>query len=280
MKHNLSYLAALLFLAACTQEGTPVVQAQSITGQPPQEYFSEACKAERNLAGETAEKLALMQREDYELRFRAEQEAQVKGFAYDFHRFGDFLSVYLTRNGGKDRDKDLYSTTLNIGATKEIQLQRGTGVDDQYTLTYYFTQDIQDSVWPTVSVKCVSYSTSNTSFVYVDTELQKLQKYKVVVKPYFPSLPTREFTQAPKWCYSSSVGSSGSYGATVTNAVPCYYPSYITGSYGIEHITKNFPRAAEDDRIVFTGIDVTLFAPYGLGEGMRNRLLEEIAKVR
>ena len=44
--------------------------------------------------------------------------------------------------------------------------------------------------------------------------------------------------------------------------------------------TKNFPRAAEDDRIVFTGIDVTLFAPYGLGEGMRNRLLEEIAKVR
>ena len=68
--------------------------------------------------------------------------------------------------------------------------------------------------------------------------------------------------------------------ATSFASVPCYYPSYITGSYGIEHITKNFPRAAEDDRIVFTGIDVTLFAPYGLGEGMRNRLLEEIAKVR
>ena len=280
MKTTIATCAALLLLCACDKsesQGGPPANCDPTCW----EQASEARKKqndELNLAAKDAEAAALEIKPQLRAAFAAEQERQVAGFAFEAHRFGDFLTVFVGRLGNPEQRQSSYSekpqrkfsTTLNLGLVREIELTQGHDADEQGELTYSCSN-------------CQSFTENG-----VNSKIRPpLEGAKVA--PNFPHVPYQRGSYSITQATSSYCQTSGSSTGTFSNGMICQvapphlgcWPSNVSSFYiGIDYTTKNYPRPAEDDTICFDGLGATISVPFGKGTEVRDAILAEVAKNR
>lgn len=185
-----------------------------------------------------------------------------ESYSFSAKRFGDFLTIYVSRGDQK------YASALNIGHTREIKLVEGHGPDSNGTLRYRVFQESDDE-----KNRGGGYSYSPGD--YFDGSKAPSKGYHYAIKALLPSIPSRQMVyvtpppQPPQSSMSSNMGM-------------VYYTSgnqYAYEDYGnfkgpvIDAIT----RPAQDDVIELVGIDTRIYIPAGKGAEVRDTILAEIA---
>lgn len=186
-----------------------------------------------------AEREALEKAPELAAKAKEEHERQTKGFVFECHRFGQFLTISVRRNGNSEKsiygikaDKE-FSTAINLQRVTNIRFIDGHAPDFAGVLKYR---------------KFNSYN-------------HDLKKHEIRISPQYPYVPqTRELvvSYAPK----KHGDDNGMYTSCVDRDMDIFYS------------TPNYPRAAKDDEIIFDGAYFTLFAPAGLGRGVYEKILK------
>ncbi len=180
----------------------------------------------------------------------------VAEYRFRCERYGDFLAIFVERNGKK------LCTALNLAQTKEFQLIEGHEPDMKGTVTYTVCRSNGGGGY--------SYS-SNDSVNYNSDDLEAPPVgclYKV-----FATLPHIRCTNddgTPNFpMIISGEGARDHRGA----GVHLHYNPYRR----VE--TNDVSRDALDDCIIFRGIETTLFVPATLGAGVRDEILRWLGRV-
>lgn len=196
-----------------------------------------------------AEKEALAKADDIFAQAADEHQRQTRGFAFECRRWGDFLAVFIQRLGndtskywGEKPEKKVVAS-LNLGKTPIIKLTGGHCFDRRGEVHYDYSLQSDDGgglvIWDG------SYRISPPP-----------KGYQYKVRPSLPYIaPCRPMLRT-----GSGEKHRGSYGP----------------SPAIRHVTPDYPRPARDDEIHFADIDITIFAPAGMGRGVYDAILAEI----
>lgn len=227
-------------------------------------YEEDAIKAHDLLErlAQEAEPEALLKRPEILAAALSEHERQLGGFKFECRRYGDFLTVFVTRDGNpevpeyvnvgparytSEIPERIFSTTLNIGRTTEIRLLAGNPADDGGKLGYGYQIKHGDGGGATVG---------GTGFGnYVPSS----GRYEVM--PRYPRIPyhrTIFYLDPPPQPHQSGM-------------------IFNDQSYEIKFKTEPYARVAIDDRIRFEGIGATLFIPATLGEKVQGLILNELS---
>lgn len=186
----------------------------------------------------------------------AEHERQVAGYHFECKRQGDFLSVFIERNGNptvRQADYDWYpvpernyATALNLSCTREIKLVIGNAPDQNGALAYGF--DMPDDAGSGARVG--------------GTMFGKYAPHKGAhyeIHPRYPKPP-----------YSRSL-----FELDPEPQPQQQFQGMYVGddSYNIKYKTPGYVRIATDDSIRFEGIRATIFAPAGVGQSVYEAVL-------
>lgn len=183
----------------------------------------------------------------------AEHERQTAGFRFECRRWGDFLTVFIERMGNSGVPK-LFSgmsetkvaTSLSLAGTREIRLVEGHCFDRKGSIRYLVTFTRDDG-------KGGGWSSSE------DWNDPPPKGYHHKLTPLQPFIPTS------RPIIAASKDPDGSHWSeSFSNEMP--------------YETEGFPRPAEDDQIMFAGIDTTIYAPAGKGRGVYDAIMAEIAR--
>jgi hypothetical protein len=179
--------------------------------------------------------------------YRADHKKDAASYKFDCRRHGDFLAVFVERGGKKE------AVTVNLGRTSQFRLVKGRAPDNGRVLTYrVFAERLPgtgDSTW--ARVRRDDYG----------RVLAPESGCQYVVRPACGPIMTRHMvTVEPQ---TTQVGYVSHYGAPEPR---------------VHHQTPNYPREAEDDRILFGGTDIVLHAPAGKGQSVVDRIHAEVAK--
>lgn len=196
-----------------------------------------------------AEPAAMARADEIMSRLQAADERDAAAYNFDCKRFGDFLTVFMVRNGRVSTGRILpvrFSASINLGRTDRISLVAGRPPDRDGRLHYLPT------------IKTVEGSSCSYGYAIGNLPVPSAGQVRAV-EPCFPEddgdrLCTRTGTASPR-------------GA----ADPFW------GDRQIQYASAPFPRAARDDAIVFDGADTVILAPAGLGQSVLNKIMAEIA---
>lgn len=283
MKNLLIALAFVSFAAAPARAQTTTIDAlrQTLTGSVPlhqaeKEEGKKRWDAFVEKLAEGPRAAALAKADELAKKFGDEWRADKEGYSFDCHRHGEYLALFVKRGGEK------FATAVNVGATREIKLIEGWAPDRAGTASLYMS--IESGALSREEQEIVAYA--NDGWHTGDGSRR-------VVMVNYPSLSKRQTFFAPPTppaVYSSSAGGYGQTVAcqvngsicTISTAVSSYGGAGGSGTvrdYQSAGWTKvpSYPRPAEDDRIVFTGIDATLYVPAGRGREVLANILGEIA---
>lgn len=201
-----------------------------------------------------AEKEALAKADSLFAEYVAEHERQTAGFSFDCRRHGDYLTVFMERAAnapewGEAKAETKASTSLNIGAAKQIRLIEGHCFDRRGSLDYraglYSDDGKSGGGWGTGAGRTPPW-----------------KGYHYRVSPNYAWLRK----QRPMIVVEKDKESDNFRGG------------YGMDDYQPRHLTEDFPRPAKDDEIIFTGIRATIFAPAGKGRGVYDAIMAEIAR--
>ena len=175
-------------------------------------------------------------------RFIKAHQADVAGFRFDCRKFGDFLTLYIDRGGER------YATAINLGQCRELRLDEGRCPDMDGAAEFGYSM-VKDGAGEVVGCTGMGHYRLSPGW-----------NWNVAYRE--PWLPTKRdmFRLDPEPQHQS--GNMG-YG-------------FYNDSY---HIKRSFAsaRPAADDVIRFEGVGASLFAPAGLGAGVYQRILDEMA---
>lgn len=176
--------------------------------------------------------------------YRADHKKDGASYKFDCRRHGDFLAVFMERGGRKE------ATTINLGRVSQFRMDEGRTPDNDGVLTYR----VQAERLPDADSK-----------VYPFVECDRFGRVKA-------PRDGCKYAVSPKYEHSKSYGMID-HGDTVSGA-------YFTGRTEphVAHRTPNYPRPAEDDRITFGDIGVTILVPAGKGGAVLARIHAEVAK--
>ena len=195
---------------------------------------------------------------------KEEWEKDSASYSFSAKRFGDFLTVYISRGGEK------YASALNIGRAQEIRLVEGHVPDSNGELCYqvYQKSDEEKSQYGSSGFMVMGGSYGRR----FDSSEPPEKGYHYAVDAVLPTVPTSHqmiyVTPPPP-----PPSSNGSY----MNGGNSNYSSQYYGNYQgpkIDAIT----RPAQDDTITFVGIATVIYAPAGKGAEVRDTILAEIAR--
>lgn len=204
-----------------------------------------------------AGKIAAAKADELAATYADEHQRQLAEYAFDCRRHGDFLSLFITRSANKPskwqtspEHATSYSTTINLGRVKAIQLAEGHGPDRGLTLGFSVSMKHEGGG--------ISWGTGGGTYAP-----PKGAHYKV--SPSYPHLPESRssFFLEPEPSKDSHQWS----GMMMNN-----------GDYSIKHKMSDFPRPAEDDKIEFDGLGATLFTPHSKGKDVLAAILAEIER--
>lgn len=202
-------------------------------------------------------------------QFAEEYQKDFDGFAFKCQRWGEFLSLQIKR---VDR---YHATAINLPLVKDIQLTEGRAPDNDGVLEY-FAGPIRNEDKDGGHTYYNFYSGYES-----DGKLLVIKKgwmWKVFPQyPYLPSeRPLFKIQQDAVTTYATNT--STGYMICTSNASTSYNHSRPEYSHPVERVTPNFPRAAVDDQIYFSGLGATVYAPAGRGAEVLQCILQEISK--
>lgn len=188
-------------------------------------------------------------------KFDDELARQRDGFSFSFKRHGDFLTVFLTRNGNQEHGRDgcrkTYSEAINLGLVQSIRLHDGSPVTSGGEFGWNW-----QSVGYDENGKAISWGSGSGH----PTSHPKNGRIEMVPMGHPTWVPT-----------SRGFVLDGSYHQPSRGMI-CRL-----GHESIWRITVDFPKASVDDVIYFVGTNIALTAPFGMGQPMLDALLDEIA---
>lgn len=227
------------------------------------------CDAEAIKAHELLERLAaemepevLRKQDELLAACIAEDKRQSDGFKFSCKKFGDFLTIFIERSGNPDKPQYIdsgparytsrmpdrkFSTTLNLGKTREIKREQGNPADKNGLLKYYYR-----------IVYGEGETIGGTGFGnYIPTQGE------YVVRAWYPETP-----------YDRQM-----FSLDPPPPPPPQGNVFHIGddSYSIKFKTEPYARTATDDTIRFEGIGATVFVPHSLGERVHTAILKELA---
>jgi hypothetical protein len=215
------------------------------------------------------------------------------GYSFEAKRWGDFLSIFMSRQGTK------YATSLNLGKTTEITLLEGHPPDLNGSLSYQVTE-VPDTTskgneWFTcynvLYSNAMSYGGNQTANCAPDFEKGPGQGRHWAVSASLPpsrsdypmisgerQQPQQQLVYTGTTSYAVNCNNNSGYQMTTTY-VPyeSHAASRIASNYDGPKVT-NMAQDAEDDEISFAGLGLTLFAPAGRGKEVRDAILAAIDK--
>lgn len=174
--------------------------------------------------------------------FKTAYDAQVSGYAFSCKRFGDFLSVFITYVPAPGKLSVKFSTTINLATSREISLTEGSvpKMDGVCSFTEYWCNFYGNGI-KEVKPTMMNLEESFSAFELAD---EKGQYYTDHVRA---------------WASMQWSGFAGYY------------------RYSIKHTIPDCAVPANPDRIRFTGPDAQLYIPAGLGQGVYDAILAELA---
>jgi hypothetical protein len=188
---------------------------------------------------------------------QAEHARDVAGFRFECRRWGTFMSLSAARMANPaepnnrlfyiERPERSYSTSLNLLNVTAIRLIRGHLPDKEGQLRYAYNLKADDEK--------VGTHVGGTGFGnYLPST-----GYRWVVFPRLPEVPYSR----PLFHLPPAKQKRDKDGIVI----------WDSETYEIQHATEGFARPAEDDVILFEGIEARLFVPAGEGERVYESIL-------
>jgi len=171
------------------------------------------------------------------------------GYSFECRRWGDFLTVFLSRLGQGWEDEPVvrsYSTSINIRDSRTITLTKGHAPDLEGALGYsaHLIGDGHSSI---------------CGWNWQELEDRKAPDgYRWEVK----SWPPRIALHGTMFDLDARSGRDRHF-ESISRRLPR---------------TRNYLRPAADDRIHFSGVGATIFAPAGKGQEVHDAIMREIAR--
>lgn len=211
--------------------------------QYPRDLAAQYDECRRNLAhlAKLAEPDALARADDIMRDLREAHEADVAEYRFECRRHGDFLALFMTRVQPNRSAPDRLVVSLNLKSVRSVSLARGHEPDRAGVLFYRAWARSADGKM-TSSVDGISSPR---------TEQQIRDGATVFAAPEYPACGSREMVRDLR---SEGRGPHG-------------HP----GSCGF--LTMGYPRPAMDDAVVFSGLDMAVQAPAGMGLGVFDKIM-------
>lgn len=189
--------------------------------------------------------------------FENENRRQAEGFAFTLKRHGDFLTLFLSRTANKETEwspaRKSHTETINLSKVRSIKLRSGRAADTdgEFGWSVSTRYEDEDGNWkgsgsssgrplgPPSGGRHVMSPAGNASYVPAQ----------------------RDFLQ---WEEKADRDRGMVH--------------YMDMSGGCNYRTTGFPRQSEDDRLIFRGLGLTVFAPFGQGQALLDAVLAEIAQ--
>lgn len=199
-----------------------------------------------------AEVKALAIKDDLLAGYRAKHRDDVASYYFECRRWGDFLSIFVRRAGATAIRKE--ATSINLALVRQIVIASGNPPDCEYVLTYgyqrsYHNKPTEADSAPPVGLPARYHSPRHPHEV--------IARYAMVAA----EPPIFQLDAPP------NEGQSGQ----ITFA-------HYHGQRRVTHFTTGYARPASDDRLIFAGLNGTLFAPHGRGQEVHKAILAEIAQ--
>jgi len=196
--------------------------------------------------------------------FKHEHNRQSLGYVLKLQRWGNFLNLYIERNGNiQDTDyisslSNPYEAAINLNTVNRIEFIAGSPVENTVDVRY----EIQEV--PSAVKDDDKFSFTNTRWHGDYRGYHNMPEFstkRCIVQPIYNDLPpcVRPYFITEKGLYAPFLLTSYRYSGR-DNPLP-------TG-------TKNFPRPSIDDRIAFHGSDFNLQVPYGMGHDIYTKILK------
>lgn len=179
-----------------------------------------------------------------------EYNRDIAGFVFECRRFGQFLTLSLARKVNAPNYEEEYSISVNIKNITHIQLIEGHKPDFNGIVQYEYVVDTKDrgKYWE-------NYVSESMYDFILSSE------WEINIQEQYHSIPYR---------YLFVVDSSKKH-------TDSHLQSYSGEYWEIKTNVPHYPRGAEDDQIVFTGINSTLFVPAGKGAEVLQQILDATA---
>lgn len=205
-------------------------------------------------------------------------------YSFEAKRWGDFLTIYVSRQGQK------YAGSVNIGQTHEIILTEGHAPDLGGTLVYEFQEEADVKGGGSSGLCDTYYSTADSLQCAPNFQSGPGKGRHWVVTADLPS----KRAKFPMF----NIQQTAAYGPTITTTsatttVLClegglttvYYnqpnsPDADTqrGNYVPNEKVKGVAEDAVDDQIDFIGLGATIYAPAGKGAEVQSAILAALDK--
>lgn len=198
---------------------------------------AEGVAAELEELRRRAETEALQKADDVLRQAEAAHASDAAGYRIECRRWGDFLSLFIERGGRK------LVEAVNLGRTTSLRLGLGALPNRDGVLEYSVSMD----------------SDSGRSWGGVPNRPAP-KGYRYNVYAAYPSFNW----ERPMYRVDDPPSDRGSL----------YFNSHESDRLAR---TTNYPQAAKDDHIRFAGIGGTLYTPAGIGRGVLDAILREIA---
>lgn len=266
---------------------TPV-EPKKIEDFPGDEYAERVfTKGEVNSWLKDAKELLFV---DVENRFRQKEPEFLKKFqdhhtkdcehySVDLKTIGDFISILVKRNGWMEPDRcDLQSPnrtaclSLNLLTCGSISFIPGRDIDSNGQTAVCFLEDEvkrEEPSFPMFRLKTIYKDSLGSHLTPVSTWERRYVSARYG-KPDFPGEKLLVKHSDPCSC---SVPKKQRESELTIGGIRY---NDLVGGWCPEHI-KGVPRPADDDRIVFQGTGTVLYAPFGLGQKVYERILEAAA---
>lgn len=216
--------------------------------------------SERERAHELLEDLAFQQkssvlekRSELEEKFKEEYERDCAGFAFRCERWGAFIMLHIERKGNPtepcnsywgDPHEREYAISLNISLISTVKLELGSTPDQQGDISFYFFY---------------KYGGNSIGGTGLDGHSIPREGYSISVYPNILNAPYSRPLYIPDTAPNGNA--SANFGGNYSS------------DYQIQYKIREFPRAAEDDKIIFGGIGSTLYVPAGRGAKVQEQIL-------
>lgn len=203
------------------------------------------------LLAQEAEPAAFARADEFYAQALAEYERDRAGYKFECRRWGGFLALMVERPASlgwyrspSETGPNTYSGSVNLKETREIRFIAGHEPDRNGVLRYDLRL-VDERYGPYWSSGMGNYLPREGDRYEVHPNYFDMQPQRmlVVAEP-----PTLRRDDSAIW--------------------------YCGGTYRPLFTTKNWPRAAEDDVIVFEGTGMTLHAPAGMGLAVYQAILE------
>lgn len=197
---------------------------------------------EANRAEMTEETKALALADAKLTEYEAEHARQSAGFSFRCEKFGDFLAVFIGRDGNVEPSQPKsHAATINLKGTQAFKLEPGYAPDRLGVLTYWHSSEWLDAAGKVIGRGGGLTIPSPTWRNTCGPNYEVAPTYRQFMQVYIP-------------------GSNESYGRMMMGSD---YDNRLN-----RRRTENYPRVAMDDKVVFDGIGTTIYAPAGLGQSV------------